>query len=178
MQGYAIVGVALERISGMSYEDLVRVRLFEPLELRSAGLGAPASAGKGPQPWGHAVVADSEADTGSDSRVSLRAVPPGRGDDNPPAIAPAGTVHMNVHDFARYAHWHACEGAATPALLTHEQMLRLHRPPRAQDSTRPRGVWCSGAGRTARHDTQRLQHNELCGDVGGARAAVRCGCGV
>jgi CubicO group peptidase (beta-lactamase class C family) len=51
--GYGLLGALLERASGESYEDLLRTRIFAPLELKTAGFGAPATPGKLDEPWGH-----------------------------------------------------------------------------------------------------------------------------
>ncbi|HMO64174.1 MAG TPA: serine hydrolase domain-containing protein [Verrucomicrobiota bacterium] len=92
--GFAIAGHMLERATGRPWEELITERLFQPLGLDSAGFGPPASPRIVDQPWGHTWNA--------------RPVPvePGTAADNPPAIGPAGTVHMTVLDFARYAAAH------------------------------------------------------------------------
>ncbi len=120
--GYAIVGAMIERITGSSWEDLIRERLFEPLGMTSAGFGAPATLGKVDQPWGHA------GEIGE-----LRPVPPGPGADNPPAIGPAATVHASLVDFARYADWHADWHRAEPRLLTEATFNHLHQRAPGQD---------------------------------------------
>src|SRR4029453_3966433 len=59
--GFAIAGAMAERITGQSWEVLMRARLFEPLGLTSAGFGAPGTPGtpgnaeKIDQPRGHRV---------------------------------------------------------------------------------------------------------------------------
>jgi CubicO group peptidase (beta-lactamase class C family) len=55
-------------------------------------------------------------------------MPPGLAADNPPSIAPAGTMHFSINDFARYAAWHAAEGKDAPQLLTAESFTKLHTP--------------------------------------------------
>lgn len=92
--GFAIAGHMLERAAGMPWEELITARLFQPLGLDSAGFGPPASPRIVNEPWGHTW--------------SARPVPvePGTAADNPPSIGPAGTVHMTVLDFARYAAAH------------------------------------------------------------------------
>src|SRR5258708_40124375 len=76
-EGYAIAGAMIERVTGSSWEALMRERLFEPLGMTSAGFGAPAAEGRVNQPWGPL------GEVGE-----LRPVPPGPMADNPPAIAP------------------------------------------------------------------------------------------
>ncbi|EDY20356.1 beta-lactamase [Chthoniobacter flavus Ellin428] len=117
-EGYAIAGAMIERVTGEAWEDLMRERIFEPLGMTSAGFGAPATPGKIDQPWGHL------GEVGE-----LRPVPPGPMADNPPAIAPAATVHASLADFARYADWHADWKRAEPRLLTEETFNHLHQSP-------------------------------------------------
>jgi len=115
-EGYAIAGAMMERVTGSSWEDLMRDRLFEPLGLSSAGFGAPNDGGRPNEPWGHL------GEVGE-----LRPVPPGPMADNPPAIAPAAAVHISLVDLARYASWHADWHRAEPRLLTEETFNRLHQ---------------------------------------------------
>ena len=121
-EGYAIAGAMIERVTGSSWEDLLRERLFEPLGMTSAGFGAPAAQGKVNQPWGHL------GEIGE-----LRPVPPGPMADSPPAIGPAATVHASLADFARYADWHADWKRAEPRLLTEETFNHLHHSPPGQE---------------------------------------------
>ena len=115
-EGYAIAGAMLERVTGRPWEDLMRERIFEPLGMTSAGFGAPASAGKVDQPWGH-----------SGGIGELRPVPPGPAADNPPAFGPAATVHCSLADFARYANWHAGAEHGGKMLLSYQGFSKLHQ---------------------------------------------------
>jgi CubicO group peptidase (beta-lactamase class C family) len=90
--GFTLAGMMLERASGMAWEELIRARLFEPLGMKSAGLGAPGRAGAVEQPWGHTPDG--------------KPVEPGRLADNPPVIGPAGVVHTSLADWAKYAALH------------------------------------------------------------------------
>jgi CubicO group peptidase (beta-lactamase class C family) len=91
--GFALAGHMAEHRTGVPFEDLIRSRLFEPLGITSAGFGAPATPGHVDQPWGH-------------TRAGA-AVPPGPAADNPRGIAPAGTVHIALEDWAKFAAFHA-----------------------------------------------------------------------
>ena len=121
-QGYAIAGAMLERMSKRPWEELMRARLFAPLQMLSAGFGAPATLGKVDQPLGHRR-----------RNGSLEAIAPGAGADNPAAIGPAGSVHCSISDFARYAGWHAQRGRASTRSLSESSFGRLHRRPAGQD---------------------------------------------
>jgi D-alanyl-D-alanine carboxypeptidase len=123
--GYAIAGHMLETITGTPWEDLMRREVFAPLGMSTPGFGAPgspAAAGEPPdQPRGH--------------RDGDRPVEPGPGSDNPPAIAPAGTVHASLADWGRFvmAHLRGARGEPVHAadgslFLTPESWRRLHTP--------------------------------------------------
>lgn len=115
--GYSIVGVIMERVTGRAWEDLMRERLFEPLGMKSAGFGPPATPGKVDQPWGH-----------RGDEAPFKAVPPGPDADNPPAIGPAGTVHCSIADFARYTAWHVAGERGEGWLLEYNSFHKLHQP--------------------------------------------------
>jgi CubicO group peptidase (beta-lactamase class C family) len=112
--GFAIAGRMLEKAAGQPWEDLIRDRLFLPLGLASAGIGVPASPRYLDQPWGH---------TWNNGPVP---VPPGTDADNPPAIGPAGTVHMTVIDFARYAAAHVRGARDGFPFLPRARFAELH----------------------------------------------------
>lgn len=113
--GYAIAGAIAEQATGTDWETLVRTELFEPLGMRSAGFGAPRGEGRLDEPWGH--------------RQDGEPVPPGPGADNPPALAPAATVHATLEDWARFAALHLAAYGGEPKLLTRETLRALHTPP-------------------------------------------------
>ena len=120
--GYAVAGAMLERASGVSFEELMRTRLFSPLGLKSAGFGPPASPGLVDQPWGHRGY-----------EAPFKPVAPGPDADYPPVFAPAATVHMSISDFARYANWHVQGDRGHAPLLKEESFQKLHTPPEGQD---------------------------------------------
>jgi CubicO group peptidase (beta-lactamase class C family) len=131
-QGYAIVGAMLEKLAGKPWETLITGRLFQPLQMKSAGFGPPGEIGAVDQPWGH-------------TRKGLVTTPSQT--DNPPAIAPAGRVHCSLEDLARYTIFHMQRGP-TGGLLKPETLEILHTPPAGGDyacgwSVVPRG-WAGG----------------------------------
>jgi len=115
-QGYTIAGVMLEKATGKTWEELMRTMLFEPLEMTSAGFGAPATAGKIDQPWGHKKGLFS----------GIEPVPPGPQADNPLAISPAGAVNCSLIDLAKYAAFHMAGERGGSKLLTAESFKKLH----------------------------------------------------
>ena len=136
--GYVIAGAMAETVAGKPWEELMRERLFRPLGMASAGYGPPGMAppklakpaGKktasqqsaGSQPCGH---------TGNGTPM-----PPSWDADNPASYGPAGTVHVSLGDWAKYASFHLegergiaviPPGAKRP-LLSVESIRRLHAP--------------------------------------------------
>ncbi|MCS5691601.1 beta-lactamase family protein [Cyanobium sp. FGCU-6] len=114
---YVIAGAMLERVSGRTWEELLTERVFLPLQLGTAGFGPQATLGKIDAPLGHQVVGGQ-----------LKAMLAGPNGDNPPILGPAGTAHMSVLDFARWAGWNAGEGKRGPALVRPATLKKLHTP--------------------------------------------------
>lgn len=113
--GYMMVGAALERATGKTWEDLMRGRLFDKLGMASCGFGFAGTVGKVDQPWGHAVTAGT-----------LTPVPPGPSADNPPSLGPAGTVHCGLVDWAKFLRVHLVGGKGT--LVSAENLAKLQTP--------------------------------------------------
>lgn len=125
--GYGILGAILEETTGQDYEDLLRTHLFAPLELTSAGFGPPAADGTLAQPWGHRR---GEGDV-------FKPIDPAPSKAQFPAVlAPAGSVHLSLPDFARYAWWLS---TGVPRIVKPETFARLHAPPGG--STYAGGMW-------------------------------------
>lgn len=112
--GFIIAGAIAEARTGKSWEDLVREQIFAPLGIVNAGFGAPGPPGKVEQPQGH-----NEG----------RPLNPGSADaDNPPAIGPAGTVHIALKDWLLFAQ-DQLEGVyGRGKLLKPESYRKLHTP--------------------------------------------------
>jgi CubicO group peptidase (beta-lactamase class C family) len=117
--GYAVAGSVMEAVTAKSFEELAQELVFEPLGLTSGGFGAPGEAGDAiGQPRGHRATL-----------LGLQAVEPGPRADNPPAYAPAGTVHMSLRDFARYAAFHLREmRGGKDATLARSSREMLYEP--------------------------------------------------
>lgn len=113
--GYTLAGAMTERVTGRTWEELIVSRLFEPLQLASAGFGPQSSLGRIDAPLGHAPDKDGK----------LAAFLAGPWGDNPLIIGPAGTVHMSVLDFGRWAAWNATLGRSGPALVKPETVAKL-----------------------------------------------------
>lgn len=142
--GFSIAGAMAERVLDAPYEDLMRQYVFGPLDMKSAGFGAPGRAGIVDQPRGHAEDG--------------RAIEPGAQADNPIAIAPAGRVHCSLVDWAKYVAAHAVgERDADDGrkhLLSGAGFKKLHAPFAAPDSNYAMG-WIA----ESRDGKRTLWHN-------------------
>lgn len=122
--GYVTAGLMLEVLTGDSWENLMRERLFKPLGMRSAGFGAAAKGGRVDQPWGHHDLTTPQK--------------PGPGDDNPAALGPAGTVHLSLNDLARYVQMHLLDETG-PVIKKKSTFRKLHTA--IEDNSDYAGGW-------------------------------------
>jgi CubicO group peptidase (beta-lactamase class C family) len=118
--GFIIVGAMIEQITGEPWENLMQKEIFEPLELKTAGLGPQATMGLYDGPVGHAIDDNS-------GKVAPRPWWPSA--DAPLVVGPAGIAHMSVGDFATWAAWNAGKGKRGPTIIKPETLSRLHAPP-------------------------------------------------
>ncbi len=118
--GYFLAGMMLEASTAQPWQRLMREEVFLPMGLESAGFGPAAQPGFPDNPdqtWGHKFEAGK-----------LIPVPPGPDADNPEIMGPAGTVHMNVQDFASYAQFHLQNLSGQPELITLASAQVLYEP--------------------------------------------------
>ncbi len=141
--GYVLAGAIAERLYASTWEQLVAARIFDPLGLATAGFGPQASLGRIDAPLGHRPLPDG----------TLKAMLAGPNGDNPEMIGPAGTVHLSILDFAKWAGWNAGEGKRGPALVKPDTLRKLHTPvidipprPDAKPGTPPPGKYGLGWG--------------------------------
>ncbi len=105
--GYLILGHVVEQTTGIAWEDLVKHEVFEPLGMTGCGFGPTATDEAPGNTWAHDVKDGAYVPTG---------------EDNPPLIGPAGTVHCTLESWARFARAHAnpdAGGWLTPASMAH-----------------------------------------------------------
>jgi CubicO group peptidase (beta-lactamase class C family) len=85
--GYMAAACMAEKITGLSWESLMKQRLFDPLGMSSAGFGEPDTGKSLGQPWGHNKSAGKwEPSKSYDAE----------------AIGPAGEIHCSVEDWAKF----------------------------------------------------------------------------
>ncbi|MDB5391608.1 MAG: beta-lactamase [Planctomycetaceae bacterium] len=114
--GYTIAGAMAEKVTGVTWEDLVKREVFEPLKLTESGFGPPRSGDKTlEQPRGHRnvlagkVAADDAA-------------------DNTHIMGPSGIIHMTLRDLCTYASEHLRGELGDGKLLSTETFKLLHTP--------------------------------------------------
>ena len=89
--GYTIAGAIVEELTGTSWEDVIRTRVFDPLGMDSCGFFAPGTPGEVDQPWGHLDELDGLPMDPGDPDADLPAV-----------LAPVGLIHCNMADWVRF----------------------------------------------------------------------------
>lgn len=114
--GYTIAGAMAEKVTGATWEDLVKREISEPLKLTGVGFGPPKSSDETlEQPRGHRmrlrgkVAVDDKA-------------------DNTSIIGPAATIHMTLNDLCTFATEHLRGKIGESKLLSAETFKLLHTP--------------------------------------------------
>jgi CubicO group peptidase (beta-lactamase class C family) len=111
---YIVAGAVVDRLpGGEAWEQSIQTNLFAPLGIKTAGSGPMGLPGMDIQPYGH---------------VREKGVLKPVWGDNHPSHGPAGTLHMSVEDFARYAQLHLLAELGTARLLSVPALRVLHRP--------------------------------------------------
>ena len=86
---YMVAGAMAERVTDKSWEELIREELFEPLGMHRTGFGVPGTRGEVDEAWGH-----RRGENGKWKGIQH---------DNEPSLGPAGTVHLTLADYAKFA---------------------------------------------------------------------------
>jgi len=108
--GYMVAACMAERITGSSWESLMRQRLFEPLGMTSAGFGEPDKRKSIDQPWGHEKFSGKwQPSTAYDAE----------------ALGPAGEIHCTIEDWAKFI---SLQFAGKNPVLDRNDLHRLIEP--------------------------------------------------
>jgi CubicO group peptidase (beta-lactamase class C family) len=91
---YAVAGEAAANVAGLTYPELIKTKIFEPLGLKDAGLSHPEMA-KQPN-----FAMPYDADSFDDARNGI--YEEGYIDSIPMSDAPAGDIFMNAMDLAKW----------------------------------------------------------------------------
>jgi CubicO group peptidase (beta-lactamase class C family) len=112
---YILIGAILEKISGQSWEDLMRERIFGPLKMESAGFGGTGTIGQIDQPWPHFANGEPAPENGPET-------------DNAAYMGPCGSVHCSMADWAKFLADQLRGGSGMTALLPPEIYAALQTP--------------------------------------------------
>lgn len=112
---YVVMGVILEQVEKQPWEHLVTTEVLVPLQLKSGGFGAPGAGDSARAPVGHEF-----------RNGALIPVKAGLRADSPAVVGPAGTLHMNMQDLARFAYHHAAGELEADGYLSTQTYRLLH----------------------------------------------------
>jgi CubicO group peptidase (beta-lactamase class C family) len=165
--GYVIIGAAIERATKMDWETAISAELFSPLQMDSAGFGAPT----GPEPWGHARI---------DDKHTLQVNPRAEGDD-PPVYGPSSRVHVSLEDYAKfvrmfltgggdYLHARTLQGLASP-------IVKAETGPGLGWLVSTERNWADGPVLTQRSSTGYWSATAMIGPAKGAAVIAVCNAG-
>jgi CubicO group peptidase (beta-lactamase class C family) len=114
--GYTIAAAMAEKVTGATWEDLVKQEVFEPLKLTESGFGPPTSADETlEQPRGHRKILAGKIPMEDDA-------------DNSAIMAPSGMIHMTLRDLCTYANEHLRGELGKGTLLSADTYKLLHTP--------------------------------------------------
>jgi CubicO group peptidase (beta-lactamase class C family) len=112
---YVVAGVIFEQATKQPWEQLVTTEVLEPLQLESGGFGAPGAGDSARAPVGHELTNEGLIPVKAGSRA-----------DSPAVFGPAGTMHMNMQDLARFAYRHTVGEFETDGYLSMQTYRLLH----------------------------------------------------
>lgn len=110
--GVMIAAQMAAETEGISWEELIRRELFEPLGMESASFGPPGKPRTLEQPFGHTEETD-----GKFKPVHM---------DNAPPLGPAGRVHLKLADWLKFTALFC--GGGPDGFLSPESLEKLTTP--------------------------------------------------
>jgi CubicO group peptidase (beta-lactamase class C family) len=113
--GYVVAAALAEKVSGLSFEALLRREVFAPLMMATARIGGER---RSDEARGHVAV------DGRVQPVPMRENPY----QLPPALEPAGAVRSSIADLIAYARAHLRGLRGQDGFLRAASVLELHRP--------------------------------------------------
>jgi CubicO group peptidase (beta-lactamase class C family) len=119
--GYVIAGAMVERVTGITWEEALRQKVFQPLHMRSVAFGGLGTPGNIDQPWGHLKAGKAVSGNGP-------------GVDNPPVLGPAGRVNCTLQDWSLFIADQLRGLRGEPALLKRQSYQVLAKPPFGGDT--------------------------------------------
>jgi CubicO group peptidase (beta-lactamase class C family) len=123
-----------EKVTVLSWEELITTMLFQPLGMTTAGFGPMGIANQLDQPWQHLYFEMAKYLPQSlqylYSGEKITPVAPNTPyNDLPPVFRPAGLVHVSLKDWAKFIIMHLEGEQGGSKLLKPETFKILHTPP-------------------------------------------------
>lgn len=152
--GYVIAAAMLEERGKKPFEQLMKERVFDPLDMTRTEFYSTKKLklAKEPLVWGH------KPGNGEPIR------PGAAGAENPTVYAGCGTIRTTMEDWGKYIRWHMLESAA-PVLKSDDTLRHLHEGTSDRGSGQKYGFgWIqfdSPFGRTLQHTGSNTNHYSL-----------------
>jgi len=120
--GYIVAGTMLERVTGINWEKLMQIYIFDPLLMTHTGFGAPVTDANFTQPVGHKLL--------DDNWIPILPWDESIASDNATIFGPAGTVHTTLDDIAAFMEMHlqGLRGESVNGLLSSLELKKLYEP--------------------------------------------------
>ena len=115
---YMIIGAAIDRMAGLSFEDALKRYVLAPLDIRTVGFGAPEDN------CGHHPIIRV---AGLRLLKGRPASPSNVKSDNPHVFSPAGTLHLSLEDWSSLIRIFLIDN--TTNLLHEESLEKIFQPP-------------------------------------------------
>ncbi len=113
---YASAGEASARVAGMSWEDLVDARIFDPLGMTATTADQTAAGSNPARAQGYRY----EEETDEFTAVPMRPIP---------VAAPAGAIYSNAEDMAKWVQFQLADGQVDgKRLISHEALAQTRAP--------------------------------------------------
>ena len=113
--GYVIAGAMAERVTGMSWMDLMEARVFGPLGM-TVSQGWPAATDPA-QPWGHFPLDGAYVPLDPRGEFQL-----------PEILGPAGDITMSLQEYAKFVRLNLRALRGHPQLVSGEGFTKLFTP--------------------------------------------------
>ena len=118
---YVVVGAAIDRMMGFSFEDALKRYVLDPLDIRTAGFGAPEdNFGHRPRIYLDVLGLGLLKGRPTDSSNVKRS-------DNPPVLSSAGTLHLSLEDWNSLIRIFLVDNDTK--LLDKESLEKIFEPP-------------------------------------------------
>jgi len=118
--GYTIAGILVEQLGGMTWEEFLTERIFQPLGMKRTSFLAPESSLLTDEALAYRVVEDEVITIPFNGTLAF---------ENAEAIGPAGSIKSCLEDMTSWLLLHLNNGMAGNKRIVSEEMLReMHNP--------------------------------------------------